>query len=59
MGQKHRFRSGDKAPNNGIYVEVGENGDPVVNPKNIHLSAGDHFPETSNHRRHWTYKRKP
>ncbi|MGV3467147.1 YjzC family protein [Heyndrickxia camelliae] len=59
MGQRRRFHSGDKAPNNGVYVEVGENGSMVVNPKSIRLNAGDHFPETSNDERHWTYKRKP
>jgi hypothetical protein len=59
MGQSHVFRSGHKAPNNGIYVEVGDTGDNVVNPKQIKLKAGDSFPETSNDKRHWTYKRKP
>lgn len=59
MGQSHRFRSGDKAPNKGIYVEIGETGSPVVNPKQVKLKAGDHFPESSNHNRQWTYKRKP
>lgn len=58
MGQKHRFRSGDRAPNNGIYVEVGENGSNVVNPKSVKLKAGDPFPEAANDERHWTYKRK-
>ncbi|MDX8361405.1 YjzC family protein [Cytobacillus sp. IB215316] len=59
MGQSHRFRSGQRAPNNGEYVEVGETGDNVKNPKKIRLKAGDPFPEASNHNRHWTYKRKP
>ncbi len=26
MGQNRRFRSGQKAPNDGIYVEIGETG---------------------------------
>ncbi|QQZ08236.1 YjzC family protein [Heyndrickxia vini] len=59
MGQSHRFRSGDKAPNNGIYIEVGETGSMVKNPKQIKLKAGDPFPESSNDDRQWTYKRKP
>ncbi|AZB42346.1 YjzC family protein [Bacillus sp. FJAT-42376] len=59
MGQQHRFREGQKAPNNGTYVEIGETGDNVMHPKQIKLQAGDHFPETSNHNRQWTYKRKP
>lgn len=59
MGQNRQFQSGQKAPNNGTYVEVGETGDMVVNPKSVKLKAGDSFPETSNHNRKWTYKRKP
>ncbi|WP_153124899.1 YjzC family protein [Peribacillus tepidiphilus] len=59
MGQSHRFKSGQKAPNNGFYVEVGETGSMVKNPKKIRLKAGDPFPETSNDDRHWTYQRKP
>jgi hypothetical protein len=31
----------------------------VNNPKKVRLKAGDRFPETSNHNRLWTYKRKP
>ncbi|CAM3661995.1 YjzC family protein [Mesobacillus zeae] len=59
MGQNHQFRSGQKAPNNGIYVEIGETGSTVTNPKQVKLKAGDTFPEASNHNRIWTYKRKP
>lgn len=59
MGQSRQFRAGQKAPNNGIYVEIGEEGDMVVNPKSVKLKAGERFPENSNHNRKWTYKRKP
>ncbi|KEZ52251.1 MULTISPECIES: YjzC family protein [Metabacillus] len=59
MGQQHRFKSGQKAPNNGVYVEIGETGSMVKNPRKIKLQAGDHFPETSNDDREWTYQRKP
>jgi hypothetical protein len=59
VGQQHQFRPGQKAPNNGVYVEIGETGSMVKNPQKIHLSAGEMFPETSNHNRLWTYKRKP
>jgi hypothetical protein len=59
MGQSHQFRAGKKAPNNGVYIEVGDTGDNVVNPKMIKLKAGDPFPENSNDERQWTYKRKP
>lgn len=59
MGQNRHFTPGQKAPNNGIYIEIGETGSNVNNPRKIKLSAGDSFPETSNQNRHWTYQRKP
>lgn len=59
MGQSRHFKSGQKAPNNGYYIEVGETGSNVVNPKMIHMKAGERFPETANHNRIWTYQRKP
>lgn len=59
MGQSRQFREGQKAPNNGVYVEIGETGSTVNHPKQIKLEAGDRFPETSNQNRVWTYKRKP
>ncbi|MFD0048847.1 YjzC family protein [Actinomycetes bacterium NPDC127524] len=59
MGQSHQFTPGQKAPNNGMYVEIGETGSTVNNPKKVRLNAGDRFPETTNGNRHWTYKRKP
>lgn len=58
MGQSHRFRAGQKAPNNGVYMEVGETGSGVQDPKQVKLKAGDRFPENSNHNRQWTYKPK-
>ncbi|OIJ18476.1 YjzC family protein [Anaerobacillus alkalidiazotrophicus] len=58
MGQSRQFTHGQKAPNNGIYVEIGETGDMVQNPQKVKLKAGDHFPETSNQNRKWTYKSK-
>lgn len=59
MAQSRQFRPGQKAPNNGIYVEIGETGSMVMNPKMIKLKVGERFPETSNDDRYWTYKRKP
>ncbi|QPC46057.1 YjzC family protein [Mangrovibacillus cuniculi] len=58
MGQAHQFKSGQKAPNNGMYVEIGETGSMVQHPKQVKLRAGDRFPETSNDDRVWTYKPK-
>jgi hypothetical protein len=59
MGQNRQFRPGQKAPNNGVYIEIGETGSTVNNPKVLRLKAGDAFPETSNHNRLWSYARKP
>ncbi|KIY22958.1 MULTISPECIES: YjzC family protein [Mesobacillus] len=55
MGQSHQFRAGQKAPNNGIYIETGETGSNINNPQKIKLKTGDRFPENSNDDRHWTY----
>ncbi|RSK26456.1 YjzC family protein [Bacillus sp. HMF5848] len=55
MGQRRHFKPGDKAPNNGLYIEIGETGSGVMNPKKLRLHAGERFPETSNHNRIWTY----
>jgi len=59
MGQSHQFKPGQKAPNNGLYIEIGDSGSTVVNPKRVKLRAGDRFPENSNDDRVWTYQRKP
>lgn len=59
MGQNRQFKPGQKAPNNGVYIEIGETGSTVVNPQKIRLRAGEAFPENSNHNRLWTYLRKP
>ncbi len=59
MGQQHRFKAGQKAPNNGEYIEVGETGSNVNHPQKVRLQAGDKFPETTNENRQWSYMRKP
>ncbi len=48
-----------KAPNDGIYVEIGETGSMVKDPQMVKLTAGEKFPDNTNHNRQWTYKRKP
>jgi hypothetical protein len=58
MGQAHQFKPGDKAPNNGVYIEIGETNSNVTRPRQIKLRAGEAFPETQNDNRKWTYKRK-
>lgn len=60
MGEKTEFRPGEKAPNDGNYIEIGEN-DRIMginNPQTITLEAGQVFPETSNHNRKWTRKHR-
>lgn len=55
MGEWSQFRPGDKAPNDGEYMEVGEDAVHmgVNNPKIIYLKKGDEFPLNSNHNRKW------
>jgi hypothetical protein len=55
MGERTQFNPGQKAPNDGRYMEVGENAFHmgINDPKIIELKKGDSFPETSNHNRKW------
>ncbi|MBO2944489.1 YjzC family protein [Paenibacillus sp. F411] len=59
MGERSKFRGGDKAPNNGIYIEVGENDHimGIQDPHQITMKAGDTFPDVSNEDRVWKNKR--
>ncbi len=58
MGERSEFEAGDRAPNDGEYIEVGENQfhTGINNPKQVKLSKGDRFPENSNHERKWVRK---
>lgn len=58
MGEYSHFRFGQKAPNNGLYREIGEEGNNVKDPKMIKLRSGDKFPQNSNHDRVWTYEKQ-
>jgi hypothetical protein len=60
MGEKTEFEPGDKAPNDGQYMEVGERSFHmgIENPKIITLKKGDSFPETTNDDRKWKKKNK-
>ncbi|MGJ9459724.1 YjzC family protein [Oceanobacillus sp. CF4.6] len=58
MGESSQFRAGQKAPNNGVYIEVGETGSNVNDPQQIKLSAGEKFPGNSNQNRIWVNQRK-
>ncbi|WP_314590192.1 YjzC family protein [Paenibacillus terrigena] len=58
MGEKTEYEPGDKAPNNGLYMEVGEASfhQEIQNPQIIELKRGDTFPETTNKDRKWKKK---
>lgn len=58
MGEWTHYNPGDHAPNDGQYIEIGENAFHmgVNNPKIVTLKKGDPFPETSNHNRKWKRK---
>lgn len=60
MGERTQFRPGDKAPNNGVYVEVGEDDfhTNINDPKRVKLKKGDQLPETTNDDRKWVLERK-
>ncbi|WP_314000568.1 YjzC family protein [uncultured Paenibacillus sp.] len=55
MGEWSEFDPGHRAPNDGVYIEVGEQSFHmgVNDPKKISLKKGERFPDTSNHNRKW------
>ncbi|MEK3719206.1 YjzC family protein [Paenibacillus sp. FSL H8-0034] len=55
MGEWRQFNPGDTAPNDGKYIEVGENDFHmgINDPQIITLAKGEAFPQTSNHNRKW------
>ncbi|OXS56641.1 YjzC family protein [Cohnella sp. CIP 111063] len=55
MGEQTQFEPGQRAPNDGEYVEIGENAFHmgVNDPQHVHLRKGEKFPDTSNHNRKW------
>ena len=60
MGEQTRFRPGDRAPNDGVYMETGKNDFPIgiEDPRRIELKKGDRFPETADDDRVWVLARK-
>ena len=58
MGEKTEFEHGDRAPNDGVYIEIGENDFHmgINDPKQVHLKRGERFPDTTNKNRKWTKK---
>ncbi|WP_025691480.1 YjzC family protein [Paenibacillus zanthoxyli] len=56
MGEQTEFEEGQRAPNPGIYTEVGEARSfhtEIQHPKSIKMKKGDTFPETTNKNRKW------
>lgn len=60
MGERTQLRSGDRAPNDGVYVEVGENAFHmgIEDPKKVKLKKGERLPENTNDGRVWVLERK-
>ncbi|MBN2981166.1 MULTISPECIES: YjzC family protein [Cohnella] len=55
MGEWSEFEPGDRAPNDGVYIEIGEASfhTGITDPKRVHLKKGERFPETQNKNRKW------
>ncbi len=55
MGEWSQFNPGHRAPNDGVYMEVGERAFHmgIESPRKITLKKGERFPDTSNHNRKW------
>ncbi|KMM38914.1 YjzC family protein [Guptibacillus hwajinpoensis] len=58
-GENRLYTPGQKAPNNGVYIEIGETNNMVKDPQQIELRAGQAFPECTNQNRKWSRKPKP
>ncbi|CAM4303215.1 MULTISPECIES: YjzC family protein [Paenibacillus] len=56
MGEWTHFTDRHTAPNDGIYIEVGEHAvhTGVNNPRKVKLKKGQRFPELTNEDRRWT-----
>lgn len=55
MGEQSQFNPGQKAPNDGKYMETGVRDFHmgIENPQIIHLKKGEQFPDTRNDDRKW------
>nr|WP_206529396.1 YjzC family protein [Brevibacillus sp. SYP-B805] len=56
VGERSRFKPGEKSPKNGVYMEIGESGASVQDPMIVELGKGERFPATRNKNRVWTQK---
>ena len=61
MGEQTLFEPGQKAPNDGENIEVGEDSFHmgIENPQHVTLRKGQSFPETRNHNRKWRRHKAP
>ena len=59
-GEPSLFNPGDEAPNDGVYIETGENDFHmgIEDPAQVKLKKGQTFPETTNPNRKWTRKNR-
>ncbi|MCR2805340.1 YjzC family protein [Paenibacillus soyae] len=55
MGEWTVFNQGDRAPNDGTYIETGVNDYHmgIEDPKKVRLHKGERFPQNTNHERKW------
>lgn len=55
MGEQTEFEPGQRAPNDGEYMEIGEDSFHmgVTNPAHVEMRKGQQFPETTNQNRMW------
>lgn len=60
MGERTQFEAGARAPNNGVYVEVGEDDFHmgINDPRRVELKKGEKLPELTNDDRKWVLERK-
>jgi hypothetical protein len=58
MGERTEFEPGMRAPNDGTYIETGENDFHmgINDPRQVKLKKGEKFPEATNQNRKWTKK---
>ena len=55
MGEWTEFEPGMTAPNDGVYIEVGEAAFHmgITKPRKVELKHGQRFPDTTNKNRKW------
>ena len=60
MGERTLFEPGDRVPNDGVYMETGEDDFHmgINDPREVELKVGDRFPETQNDDRKWKRKKR-